>query len=202
RVRVAGAPVRRVLERDVEVLQDRHAAERLGDLEAPHDAEPRPPVSGQGRDLLALEEDPAAVGEERARHAVDQRGLARPVGADQAESLARLHVQRQPVQRGESPEALGETLDLQEGAHGRRPRTRRTNPRMPSGARTTKATSTTPTMKRFISEEMVTVASCWAVPSSTAPMIGPTQLVVPPIMGMASAFTAQSSANAELGSTN
>ncbi len=69
-------------------------------------------------------------------------------------------------------------------------RSRRTRPRMPSGARTTKATSTTPTMNRFISEEMVTVASCWALPRRTAPMTGPIQLVVPPIIGMARAFTA------------
>ena len=61
---------------------------------------------------------------------------------------------------------------------------------MPSGARTTKATSTTPTMSRFISEEIVTVASCWALPRSTAPITGPSQLVVPPIIGMARAFTA------------
>lgn len=45
-------------------------------------------------------------------------------------------------------------------------------------------------MNRFISEEIVTVASCWVVPSRMAPITGPTQLVVPPIIGMASAFTA------------
>ena len=56
---------------------------------------------------------------------------------------------------------------------------------MPSGARTTKATSTTPTMKRFHSEEMFSWAYCWAELSSTAPITGPSQLVVPPIIGMA-----------------
>jgi len=45
-------------------------------------------------------------------------------------------------------------------------------------------------MSRFSSDEIVTVATCWAVPRRTAPITGPIQVVVPPIMGMASAFTA------------
>ena len=41
--------VRRVLERDVQVLEHGHARERLGNLEGPHDAEPGPAVGGHGR---------------------------------------------------------------------------------------------------------------------------------------------------------
>src|SRR2546430_8051848 len=47
---------------------------------------------------------------------------------------------------------------------------------------TTKRISSTPTIRRLSAEEIVTVANCWMVPSSTAPMIGPTQLVIPPII--------------------
>ena len=54
----------------------------------------------------------------------------------------------------------------------------------------TKATSSTPTISRFTAEEIVTVATCWIVPSRSAPTSGPIQLVVPPIIGMAMELTA------------
>ena len=54
----------------------------------------------------------------------------------------------------------------------------------------TKATSTQPTMSRLTADEIVTVAICCSEPSKTAPISGPTQLVVPPISGMAIALTA------------
>src|SRR5262249_61090800 len=104
---------------------------------------------------------------------------------------AGFRVRRPAVEGGEPAKALDHALRLEEGrGHDQRLRRRRTRPRMPSGASTTKATSTMPTMKRFISEEIVTVASCWAEPRSTAPITGPIQLVDPPITGMASAVTA------------
>jgi len=56
---------------------------------------------------------------------------------------------------------------------------------MPFGATTTKPTSRRPTMSRLTADEMVTVATCWAVPRRTAPITGPAHVVVPPIMGMA-----------------
>ena len=61
---------------------------------------------------------------------------------------------------------------------------------MPSGAPTTNSTSSTPTTSTFSSDEMVTVTSCCTVPSSTAPMTGPSQCDIPPMIGMASAETA------------
>ena len=60
---------------------------------------------------------------------------------------------------------------------------------MPFGAMMTKATSSRPTISRFTAEEMVTVTICWTEPSSTAPISGPAQLVVPPIRGMAMLLT-------------
>src|SRR4029077_12764594 len=155
------------------------------------DAQTGPLMRRQRGDVAAPEPNGAAVDGQGTGDAVDQRRLARAVGSDETDALPRLHGQAHLVQRGEAAEALDQSLHLQQRlGHGQCPRSRRTRPRMPSGARTTKATSTTPTMKRFISEEMVTVASCEAVPSRTAPITGPTQLVVPPIICIASAFTA------------
>ena len=61
---------------------------------------------------------------------------------------------------------------------------------MPLGATMTKPTSRKPTIKRLTADEIVTVAICCSEPSRMAPINGPTQLVVPPISGMAMEFTA------------
>jgi hypothetical protein len=61
---------------------------------------------------------------------------------------------------------------------------------MPFGAMMTKPIKRTPTINRFTADETVTVATCCNVPSRIAPISGPTQLVVPPIIGMAIEFTA------------
>ncbi len=58
---------------------------------------------------------------------------------------------------------------------------------MPSGASTTKTTSSTPTTSTLISLEMVTVTICCSELSSSAPITGPIQCAVPPIIGLASA---------------
>ena len=58
---------------------------------------------------------------------------------------------------------------------------------MPSGAATTKTTSSTPTTSTFISLEMVTVTICCSELSRSAPITGPSQCAVPPIMELASA---------------
>src|SRR5213595_1773552 len=75
-----GSRVRRVLQRDAQIFADRHAGERLRDLEASHDAELGPPVGRQRGDVTTLEEDPAAVRGERAGHAIDERRLPDPFG--------------------------------------------------------------------------------------------------------------------------
>src|SRR5207249_11094585 len=64
------------------------------------------------------------------------------------------------------------------------------NPMIPFGAIMTKRIRRMPTINRLSAEEIVTVASCWIVPSRTAPMIGPTQLVMPPMTGIATLLTA------------
>ena len=58
---------------------------------------------------------------------------------------------------------------------------------MARGANTTNKTSKTPTTNTLSSLEMVTVTTCCKVPKITAPMSGPIQCEVPPMMGMAKA---------------
>ena len=54
----------------------------------------------------------------------------------------------------------------------------------------TNATSSTPTISRLTADEMVTVMTCCSVPRRIAPISGPSQVVVPPIIGIAMEFTA------------
>src|SRR5438046_6066310 len=157
----AAPAMRGLLQREAEGVEHAHTAEGLGNLEAAHDAGPGAPVRRQGGDGAPVEDDVAAVDGQRARHAIDQRGLARAVGTDQPETLAGLHRDAHLVEREEAAEAFGEPLDLEERVTHMRPRTQRTRPRMPSGARTTKATSTTPTINRLSPEEIDTVATSY-----------------------------------------
>ena len=61
---------------------------------------------------------------------------------------------------------------------------------MPWGATITKKTISTPATSTLAAEEMVTRSTSYRPPTSTAPITGPSQLEVPPIRGMAMAFTA------------
>src|SRR5687767_4994936 len=181
-VRLLLAAVADVLERHQQVLQHRHAGEGARDLEAARDAAPRALPGRQARDLLAVELDRAGVVAQRARDAVDQRGLARAVRPDQPEALAARDSDAHAVERGEAAEALRDGAYLEERfSHFLN------SPRMPSGAATTNTTSSTPTTSTLISLEMVTVTTCCRVPSSSAPMIGPAQCTMPPMMALPSA---------------
>src|SRR5581483_4172231 len=175
------------------VLLHRHAGERSRYLEGARNAEPAAPVRRERREVRAFEHDPAAVAAQRTGDAVDQRGLARAVRADDAEPFAGTHAEAHFAQRAETAEALRQRPDLeQRRAHDSPFRVlgRRIRPSMPCGAATTKTTSNSPTMSTFSSEDTVTVTICCAPPSSTAPITGPIQLDVPPMIGMASAETA------------
>src|SRR3989304_2371280 len=70
-----------------QVLLDGELAEDRGLLREGADAHPAALVHGQARDLLALDEDPAALRRQQADHHVEGRGLPRPVGAEQAHDL-------------------------------------------------------------------------------------------------------------------
>src|SRR6267143_1171734 len=152
-----------------QVLQHRHAVERARDLEAAGDAAPRALVGRQARDLLAAEHDRAGLVAQRAGDAVDERGLARAVGADEAEALAFGHLETDLRQRGEAAEVLRHAFYLEERSSHL---SFFNNPRTPSGAATTNTTSSTPTTRTLISLEIVTVTICCTEPRRIAPITG------------------------------
>src|SRR5262249_26217462 len=151
-----------------------------------------------------LEGHRAGLVGQSAAQAIDQRRLARAVGADQSDALALRDSEIDAVERDEAAEALAETGHLQQVlGHGQVFFLRMRfsiRPRMPFGAMITKATSSTPTSSRFTADEILTVAHCCSVPSRSAPINGPAHDVVPPIIGMAIELTAYCSPNADAGS--
>src|SRR6267143_3094523 len=183
---VQRSAVRDVFERHDKVLQHRHALERARDLDAACDTAARALVGRQARDLGAVEHDRARFVSQCARDTVDQGRFARSVRPDQAEALAGGDLQADLAQRGEAPEMLRHASYLEERWNHFSFLSR---PSTPSGAATTNTTSSTPTTSTLISFEIVTVTTCWTEPSRIAPITGPSQCEVPPIIGMASADT-------------
>src|SRR5689334_12884802 len=153
----------------------------------------RAPIGGQAIERATLEPHTAGFIVQGAADAVDERALARAVGSDQAQAFASCHVEVDVLQGDETAEAFADGLDFEQRCAHRRClawRQSSIKPIMPFGAITTKPTSSTPTISRLTAEEMVTVAICCNEPSRIAPISGPSQLVVPPIIGMAIELTA------------
>src|SRR5262249_43821279 len=187
------AGVDRVDERNADIVLHGHAGEGARQLEAARDAEMGALVRLQAVQGRAVEAHRSALVVQRAADAVDQRALARSVRPDEAHALAELDVQADVLQRQEAAEALAEIVDLEERFSHYASLLRNqpwTSPTSPLGATMTKAMRTRPTIRRLTADEMVTVAICWMVPSSTAPTSGPIQVVVPPTSGMAMELTA------------
>src|SRR6516162_5002344 len=187
-----GPSIDGVKQRNAQIVDEVEAAEGLGQLKAAREPEPRALVSRQPVDRAAVKRYGAAIVVQCAAQAVDQGALARAVGPDQAEPLARIDRKIDAFERDKAAKALAEPADFQQWRHQRsRARLRaRNSPTMPLGAMMTKAISNRPTIKRLSAEEIVTVASCWIVPSRIAPITGPAQLVMPPINGIATLLTA------------
>src|SRR5262249_51524253 len=97
------------------ILDDGEVAERLDDLEGPAHSEAADRMWGEAADRVTAEADLSRRTRQRAREEVDEGGLARAVGADETEDLARLEVEAHLRHRGESPEPLGHTPRLDEG---------------------------------------------------------------------------------------
>src|SRR5215217_2528877 len=157
-------------ERHLDVLAHGHAPEGARDLEAARQAEPRPPPCRHARNVVPVKADGAFLVGERTGEAVDEGALAGAVRADEADALARAEGEVDRAQGGEAAEALGDAGRLDDGGRGHRPRLRRcaTKPPMPFGATVMKTTSSTPTMRRFAADEIVTVANCCSEPIRTA----------------------------------
>src|SRR5262249_3159794 len=187
----------RVKQRDAQVVGHRQGHERARQLKTARDAAPGALVRGKAVDRRAVEMHRAGRVGERPAHAVDQRRLARAVRADQADPLAGGDREIDAVERDEAAEPLAQRADLEQRHHFllacRRAWTR---PTMPFGAMMTNRISSAPTTSTFTELEIVTVTYCCSEPSRIAPISGPTQLVVPPIIGRAIEFTAYSNPNA------
>src|SRR5690606_32173877 len=91
--------------------------EQLEPLEGAADAEPGPPVRRQAGDVMPVERHATPVGVEVAGEAVEQRRLARAVGPDQPDELARLDGQRHCIEGADAGEALRDGVGLEQG-HG------------------------------------------------------------------------------------
>src|SRR5215471_4852937 len=198
----ACAFVHRVKHRHAQIIGEVEAYERAGELEAARQPAMRALMGGQPVHGMAIEMHAALLVLQSAADAVHQGAFPRAVRADQSKPLAGLYFKLNAIERDEAAEALADVADVQKWAHLPLLRARRrscTSPTRPLGAITTNPTSRRPTISRFTAEEMVTVAICCNEPSRMAPIRGPTQLVVPPMIGMAIELTPYSSPKAEAG---
>src|SRR5579883_2668400 len=103
--------------RDLDILAHGQREEWLRHLEGAVDAEMDDTVRGEAADLAPFEAHPSAIGRIKAGDDIDAGRLAGAVGADEAEDLAWLQMEGQPVQRAEAAEALDEPLDLEQRRH-------------------------------------------------------------------------------------
>src|SRR5204863_6835999 len=119
--------------------KDADLLEGAGDAEAGH------AVWRRAGEVAAAEEHAAVVGGEVAGHAVEERGLARAVGADEAHDFARLHREVDAVDGRHAEEVLAEAAHLQQRhQRARAPPSRRSKLSRPSGERTTTSKSSAP----------------------------------------------------------
>lgn len=115
RAQIGGcAPGVAICLRYVHVLLHGQLQERFRGLERAIDAAPRETVRLHAADRFSLEPHLAAIGRIKAGDNVDAGGLAGPVRSDQSQNLAAREMERHPVQRAKSAEALHELLHPQE----------------------------------------------------------------------------------------
>src|SRR5204863_3707558 len=88
------------------------------DLERPAHASPRDLPGPEPLDGRAVEQDAARVEVLHARDAVEQRGLARAVGADETVDAPGLEGQRHAVDRANAPEVLVHLDDAKRRVRG------------------------------------------------------------------------------------
>src|SRR5947209_10844841 len=92
------------LEGDGDGLLDGERRVQAGVLERPPEPGPRPPVRAPFGDVLFVQEDAPAVDGQEARHAVEQRRLARPVGPDEPEDATLVQLDVDIVDGPNAPE--------------------------------------------------------------------------------------------------
>jgi hypothetical protein len=102
---------------DHEILEHRHAAERLRNLKRPGDAHAAAAVRRKMRDVDAGKEDAAGVGRQRAAGDAEQRGLACAVRSDDAERVALGEREIDRVRNDDGAEPLGYPVEAENGRH-------------------------------------------------------------------------------------
>src|ERR1035437_476783 len=86
-------PAFNIIERNQQVLDHRHTNKGAWDLETARNTSARALISRHAGNIDTFERDPSLLGPHHAGYAVDQRGLARPVGPYDAELLASRNVE-------------------------------------------------------------------------------------------------------------
>ncbi len=95
------------------VLLHAHAAEQRKILEGAANAQVGDAVTRQALERLTIEHDRAALEVVQPGQAVEQRRLSGAVGADQADDLARVHVEGNAVEGDDTAEAHADVQDGQ-----------------------------------------------------------------------------------------
>src|SRR2546421_1816219 len=105
---------RPAVDADHDVLEHRQRREEREVLERAADAELRDAMRRQRQERATLEEDGAAIRRVEPRETVEERGLARAVGADEPDDLAHVDVERDGVEGDDAPEAQREIAHAQD----------------------------------------------------------------------------------------
>jgi hypothetical protein len=95
-----------------QVVENGEARDAAGDLEGAGQARPGDAVGAPGGDVASVEADLAAVGRDDAGDALEQRGLAGAVGADQRGDRAGLDVEIGAGERADAVEGAGQPSDF------------------------------------------------------------------------------------------
>src|SRR5581483_4837522 len=175
-------------------------------LEGATQAQVEDPVGLEPVDALALEADLPLVGPVHPGDAVEQRGLAGAVGADEPVDAARLERERHVVHRRDSAEALHHPVDLEDRGHWRSSARAQmvrgrlyfcwSTPRMPRGISSTTATMMAPNRSWCRYTKRAHTAS-WNRNSTVAPSTGPQIVPLPPKRAITIMFFVNDTANTE-----
>src|SRR5262245_2081676 len=200
--------MRRLLKRaDHHVLDHGHLAERLELLKGAPDSAPADLVGPEPVDGDAVEEDLPGVGRDKAREHVEERGLARAVGADDADELARRDPKGDLPISDQPAEPLGDRAHVQQRArvHPVRLRPRWASAMMPPGWTTETSMMRAPYTSRSMALPVPPSATRVHSPSGmrmAAPISGPQSVPTPPSTAMRQMMMDSDRDNTDSGSMN
>src|ERR1700685_2697674 len=97
----------------LQILDHGHEREDAPTLGTMGDAQLQNATGGGARDVLPLEDEPAAGRRHKTRDRLERRGLAGTVGPDQRDEFALVNFERKLADRGDLTIAAGQALNLQ-----------------------------------------------------------------------------------------